>query len=289
VNGKWRYWLTGGDYYKSDWLNIENEWYYLDENGDAVTGWREIRGQWFYFYDNCQLATDTWIGNYYVNEFGAWEPTASRNEWVLSGNRWWYRHADGSYTSSNWELINGNWYYFDSEGWMVTGWQWIGDKCYYLTASGAMAADTWIGEYYVDASGAWIPEATRDQWILSGSRWWYRHADGSYTTSGWEEIDGQKYYFDSAGWMVTGWQWVEDKCYYLTSSGALATDTWIDGYYVDESGVWISEAVRDEWILSGNRWWYRHADGSYTTSDWELINGKWYYFDGAGWMVTGWI
>ncbi len=289
VNGKWRYWLTGGDYYKSDWLNIENEWYYLDENGDAVTGWREIRGQWFYFYDNCQLATDTWIGNYYVNEFGAWEPTASRNEWVLSGNRWWYRHADGSYTSSNWELINGNWYYFDSEGWMVTGWQWIGDKCYYLTASGAMAADTWIGEYYVDASGAWIPEATRDQWILSGSRWWYRHADGSYTTSGWEEIDGQKYYFDSAGWMVTGWQWVEDKCYYLTSSGALATDTWIGSYYVDENGVWIPEAAKDEWILSGNRWWYRHTDGSYTVSGWELINGSWYYFDSAGWMVTGWL
>ena len=64
----------------------------------------KFEGQWFYFYDNCQLATDTWIGNYYVNEFGAWEPTASRNEWVLSGNRWWYRHADGSYTSSNWGI-----------------------------------------------------------------------------------------------------------------------------------------------------------------------------------------
>ena len=40
------------------------------------------------------------------------------------------------------ELINGNWYYFDSAGWMVTGWQWVGDKCYYLTSSGAMAVDT---------------------------------------------------------------------------------------------------------------------------------------------------
>lgn len=289
VGGKWRYWLTEAEYYKNDWLNQGDSWYYLDKNGDAATGWREIRGNWFYFYSDCAMASDIWIDNYYVNEFGVWEPNASRSEWILSGNRWWYRHADGSYTSSGWEEIGDSWYYFDSAGWMVTGWQWVGDKCYYLTASGAMAADTWIGEYYVDASGAWVPGAARDQWILSGSQWWYRHADGSYTSSGWEEIGGQKYYFDSAGWMVTGWQWIEDKCYYLTSSGAMAVDTWIGSYYVDESGVWIPEAAKDEWILSGNRWWYRHADGSYTTSGWEEIAGGRYYFDNAGWMVTGWI
>ena len=257
VGGKWRYWLTEAEYYKNDWLNQGDNWYYLDQNGDAVTGWREIRGQWFYFYDNCQLATDTWIGNYYVNEFGAWEPTASRNEWVLSGNRWWYRHADGSYTSSNWELINGNWYYFDSEGWMVTGWQWIGDKCYYLTASGAMAADTWIGEYYVDASGAWIPEATRDQWILSGSRWWYRHADGSYTTSGWEEIDGQKYYFDSAGWMVTGWIQSDGDWYYLDSSGVMVTNAWVGNYYLKSNG----EMAVSEWVDDGK--YYVNSNGEW--------------------------
>ena len=91
-------------------------------------------------------------------------------KWILTGNRWWYRHADGSYTRSGWELINGSLYYFDSAGWMVTGWQWVGDKCYYLTSSGAMAVDTWIGEYYVDTSGAWIPGAARDQWILTGNR-----------------------------------------------------------------------------------------------------------------------
>ena len=289
VDGKWRYWLTSAEFYRGDWLEENGIWYYLDQSGDAVTGWKQIRGNWFYFYGNCALAMDTWIDNYYVNEMGTWVPGASRNEWILSGSRWWYRHADGSYTRSGWELIDGKWYYFDGEGWMVTGWQWVGDKCYYLTSSGAMAAEAWIGDYYVDASGAWVPGAVKDGWILSGSRWWYRHADGSYTISDWELINGSLYYFDSAGWMVTGWQWVGGKCYYLTESGALATDTWIGSYYVDENGVWIPDAARNEWVLSGNRWWYRHADGSYTTADWELINGKWYYFDDAGWMLTGWI
>jgi glucan-binding YG repeat protein len=33
--------------------------------------------------------------------------------------------------------------------------KWVGD--YYLTGSGAMAKNTWIGNYYVGADGKWIP------------------------------------------------------------------------------------------------------------------------------------
>ena len=255
------------------------------------------------------------------------------NQWIRNGNRWWYRHADGSYTTNGWEVINGAWYYFDGAGWMVTGWLkrpsgwyyltgsgamatgWIqlGSTWYYLNESGTMQADTWIGNNYVDGSGAWIPGKVKAQagWIQSGNRWWYRHADGSYTTNGWEVINGAWYYFDGAGWMVTGWVKLSGTWYYLTGSGAMATgwiqvggtwyymnasgamvtDTWIGNNYVDGSGAWIPGKVKAQagWVQSGNRWWYRHADGSYTKNNWEAINGTWYYFDGAGWMVTGWI
>ena len=255
------------------------------------------------------------------------------NQWIRNGNRWWYRHADGSYTSNGWEVINGAWYYFDGAGWMVTGWVKLSGTWYYLTGSGAMATgwiqtggtwyymntsgamvtDTWIGNNYVDGSGAWIPGKVKAQagWIQSGNRWWYRHADGSYTTNGWEVINGAWYYFDGAGWMVTGWVKLSGTWYYLTGSGAMATgwiqtggtwyymntsgamvtDTWIGNNYVDGSGAWIPGKVKAQagWIQSGSRWWYRHADGSYTRNNWEMINGSWYYFDGAGWMVTGWL
>ena len=255
------------------------------------------------------------------------------NQWIRNGNRWWYRHADGSYTTNGWEVINGAWYYFDGAGWMVTGWLkrpsgwyyltesgamatgWIqlGSTWYYLNESGMMQADTWIGNNYVDGSGAWIPGKVKAQagWIQSGNRWWYRHADGSYTTNGWEVINGAWYYFDGAGWMVTGWVKLSGTWYYLTGSGAMATgwiqtggtwyymnasgamvtDTWIGNNYVDGSGAWIPGKVKAQagWIQSGSRWWYRHADGSYTRNNWEMINGSWYYFDGAGWMVTGWL
>ena len=37
-------------------------------------------------------------------------------------------------------------------------WYGINSKCYYFDESGKMAVDTWIGEWYVDESGAWVPE-----------------------------------------------------------------------------------------------------------------------------------
>ncbi|NCC44536.1 MAG: hypothetical protein EOM18_13380, partial [Clostridia bacterium] len=37
----------------------------------------------------------------------------------------------------------------------------IGSAWYYMDSTGAMASDTWIGTYYVDASGAWIQNKTK--------------------------------------------------------------------------------------------------------------------------------
>ncbi len=65
----------------------------------------------------------------------------SKSQWIQQGGRWWYRHADGSYTKNGWEKIGGTWYYFDAAGWMKTGWVLLGDKWYYLKSSGAMASN----------------------------------------------------------------------------------------------------------------------------------------------------
>lgn len=40
-------------------------------------------------------------------------------------------------------------------------------------------------------------------------------------------------------------------------------------------GTWIQDS-------STGKWWYEHADGTYTVNDWEYINGRWYWFDEAG-------
>ncbi|MBS6194714.1 MAG: N-acetylmuramoyl-L-alanine amidase [Clostridiales bacterium] len=215
-------------------------------------------------------------------------PTVSKNEWILSGGRWWYRHADGSYTKSNWEMINGQWYLFDSSGWMLTGWQMKNGSWYYMHSSGAMLTGwqfingKW---YYMNSSGAMLTG-----WQFINGKWYYMNSSGAMLT-GWQFINGKWYYMNSSGAMLTGWQWINGKCYYMDASGAMASNTWIGTDYVDSSGAWVPGKTQEasaKWILSGGRWWYRHGDGSYTKSGWEKINGQWYLFDSSGWMLTGW-
>jgi len=80
--------------------------------------------------------------------------------WIQDHVGWWYRNADDSYTTNNWQLIDGKWYYFDSVGYMVTGWiDWNGNSYYCNPGSGEMLADTVVPDgsgRRVDSSGAWI-------------------------------------------------------------------------------------------------------------------------------------
>ena len=67
--------------------------------------------------------------------------------------KWWYKHSDGSYTANDWEKIDGEWYFFDYNGWMKTGWiVWKG-KDYYLYGNGVMAHNTTLYGYKFDSNG----------------------------------------------------------------------------------------------------------------------------------------
>ena len=306
IEGQWYYFNAAG-YMVTGWQNIGGSWYYMDTSGKMLTGWQTIGGskyylngsgvmltgwQWinnkcYYFNASGAMASNTWIGNDYVDASGAWVPGKVKEEakWILDGRGWWYRHSDGSYTKSNWEVIGGQWYYFNAAGYMVTGWQWINNKCYYFNASGAMASNTWIGNDYVDASGAWVPGKVKEEakWILDGRGWWYRHSDGSYTKSNWEVIGGQWYYFDAAGYMVTGWQNVDGSWYYMDGSGKMLTG-WIalggTHYYLNPSG-----AMHKGWLKDNGTWYYLNptannfgAEGAMTRG-YRQIDGVWYYFN----------
>ena len=58
---------------------------------------------------------------------------------------------------SGWQYIDNKWYYLGSagDGAMKTGWQKVNGTWYYMYSDGSMASSTWINGYYVDGSGAW--------------------------------------------------------------------------------------------------------------------------------------
>ena len=78
--------------------------------------------------------------------------------WKQNSTGWWY--TEGNTWATGWRLINGNWYLFDSNGYMKTGWQYNNGNWYYLYSSGAMAHSTTIDGYYLNASGAWTTNTT---------------------------------------------------------------------------------------------------------------------------------
>ena len=115
-------------------------------------------------------------------------------------------------------------------------------------------------------------------WVQSGSRWWYKHEDGTYTANGWEKINGVWYRFDNSGWMQTGW--VKDGgWYYLDGSGAMKTGWLKDNgnwYYLQDSG-----AMKTGWMKVSGKWYYAYSSGALaintTTPDGYRVNanGEW--------------
>ncbi len=139
--------------------------------------------------------------------------TESIDRWIKSGSRWWYRHADGSYTKNGWEKINNKWYHFDSEGWMQTGWLKVSGKWYYLNPDGDMATG----------------------WKKVNNKWYYLNSSGAMLT-GWLDNNNQRYYLSSSGAMVTGWQQIDGYWYYFNDSGAMLRNQKVGNYYVDANG-----------------------------------------------------
>ena len=144
-----------------------------------------------------------------------------------------------------------------------------------------------------ESSNQNLSKSANGTWIKQNGRWWYQHDDGSYTTNGWENIDGKWYKFDNNGWMQTGWQTDgkdengNTKWYYLDSNGAMQSG-WqkVNGkwYYLDSSGL-----MQTGWKNVNGMWYLLDQSGAMQTG-WQKVDGKWYYLNSNGSMaVSQWI
>jgi hypothetical protein len=146
---------------------------------------------------------------------------SKKGEWILDSRGWWYKHSDGSYTSNDWEKINNEWYLFDTEGYMLYGWQYSnGANWYYL--------------------GDENDGSMKTGWILTEGKWYYMNSDGAMQI-GWLKIDNEWYYFNPDGSMATGWIKDQGKDYLLYSNGQMAHDITIYGYTIDGHGVAVKQ------------------------------------------------
>lgn len=103
--------------------------------------------------------------------------------------------------------------------------------------------------------------------------------------SGFNNINGNWYYYDENGNPLYGWQTINDNLYYFNKWGRMSIGwTFISGnwYYFDANG-----AMQKGWILDNT--YYLNEDGTMLTG-WQTIDDAQYYFDGSGKKLTScWI
>jgi hypothetical protein len=145
VSGWWvnkaGYWGDAdGDHSTYAWYTQGGEWHYgnrtwscgseyANDDEDGKAKWWKIDGQWYYFLEDGALVTSAVVGNYIVDNTGAWLE-GYKGQWRHGATNkvdWWYAICDEDGKLVDWfdwsdgvVMINGYNFIFDEEGWLYT-------------------------------------------------------------------------------------------------------------------------------------------------------------------------
>ncbi|XZK30568.1 L,D-transpeptidase family protein [Clostridium perfringens] len=252
------------NWYKNG-IDVEGKtiWSYRNKEGKNVVGLAEINGS-----------------KYFFDEYGRMQTGIIKD---YKSNKIYYAESNGVLSNcKGWKKIDDEWYYFNGNGTLKTGWLSLGGKRYYLNDQdgnmviGALAIEG--KQYYFNSNGELIKKTgwLKGKNLETGGICWYYFDEEGNLQKGFKNIDGVNYYFTENGFMATGVQNVKQK----------------DGNYklmlFSENGKFIDKAGWYEVKDSSNdsSWYYINSDYTLATGLKE-INNKLYYFDpDSGMMIS---
>ena len=252
----------------SEWLQMDNHWYYVDARGYRMQSeLAVINGKTYYFDNNGIMQTGTRVVNgvsLYFDSTGALSVEGKPLSWNKIGNKWYYLDENKN-MAIGFKEIDGVMYYFNEVGEMGTNWQYVHNKWYYFASSGEM----------------------KRGWIKDAGKWYYLDPKDGVMVTGVKEIDGQKYSFNGSGAMETGWKQTDGKWYYYAASGEMKKG-WIKDagkwYYLDPKDGVMATGVKE---IDGQK--YSFKDSGAMATGWKQTDGKWYYYAASGEMKRGWL
>ncbi len=193
--------------------------------------------------------------------------TEPKSGWEQQSGVWLYRHKDGTLQTNSWMSLDNVWYRFDQNGKMVTGWFILDSDIYYLDTNGAMLTgwqkinNVWY--YFYPDNGHEGPQgaaavnwqvidgytyffsnqgAMQKGWINQAGRWYYLNTIPAnlegVMMKGLFTRDEKTYYTGEDGVMATGWHQVDGYWRFFHQDGSMAVKTTVDGYSINEEGVW---------------------------------------------------
>ena len=125
--------------------------------------------------------------------------SASSGTWISSGSSWKFK-VGGSYLTNCFQNIDGEIYYFDSNGLCAKGWKTIGGKKYYFNNDCQMLL-RWKRidgkKYYFDPVSGYMH--TGWEWVAEKGAWYYLDPATGVMVTGTRTIDGKTYTFSSDG------------------------------------------------------------------------------------------
>ena len=195
----------------------------------------------------------------------------------------------------------GNYYYFDKEGYMLTGRQDIDGKTYFFLPNGVQLRDSIYqqdGKYYYFGSfgeqykdGYFVFDVPKEGTSETEAKFRYFSPTGEMAV-GLTYAGGGLQYFDENGFQAKGTKYVtpDGKLYFFDkNSGNAYTNRWaeIDGIWYEFNDQGYAQAKKGEFYTTdGSTWFYRDAAGKNVTGALTL-DGHEYYFRANGAQVKG--
>ena len=232
----------------SRYVQVNDNWYYVNAEGKILKGEQTI--------DGVQVHFDTKTGQQIKGGFTDKDgKLVIKEKYYLSGTPMRYYDKDsGALVKNQYFNHNGKWYYADAEGNILKGSQTIDGVHVYFDYNGVQAKDTVLDGYYYDKDTGARKELPRDQFIKIGDDLYYFSSNGR---TGSISVNGKDYYVEQNGRVLRGSFNIYQN----------------PPYYDDETG----EAVEKTGFVKSRGSWFYLENGK-KVAGFKKIDGKLYYF-----------
>ena len=271
------------------WEYVNDGMYYF--NPTPVDGLQEIDGNVYYFENNKRVDNQTL--------------TLPSENGITGGTYSFDNNGIGTLSHTGWETdSNGNKFYLDNNGNLVTGWRIINNQLYYFSPltsvayTGLQSIDN--KKYYFDPYTSALQNglinvhgklydfngvnfcALSGLQRLSNGELYYFDPITFSSYSGWKHINGVYYYFAPSA--VNGLVKIDGNIFYFKNYKMVSNQTIMikgkdgipGGYYVfNDKGY--GKLLVNGWQKKNGKWSYQ-KNGSLLVG-WQKLGNTWYHFD----------
>ncbi len=292
-DGRWYYLNKDGERKTETWIHEDSGYYYLDADGYMAVDSIIDDGSDIYYVDiyGCRIAS-RWVSR--PNEDNACDQDVD-TLWYYFNDRGRAEKEAGKIVTIKNASGGDEWYTFDEDGHMLSGWQRITNSkgetnIYYMGDENQGFAHLMWQYLEPDYDFMENPDEDYDSYEMFYFGW-----DGKMSYAKESNLEGEHYYFDENGVRLTGWQPG------ITPSDP---DFAVNKYYSEETGIrasgWLYAYDQDDGDENGDpHWFYCDPKSGYVFNEggkdsddqlaFKRIDGDFYFFDEKGRMISGLI